>query len=572
MRLTILAQVCGSNPIQLQRTEAVHLRHKMRITLASVVLATVSTALLATSSHDTTNAAANPIRKVLTMLQSMQKKVAAEGEREKQLFDKYSCWCRSGAGKLAESITGATAKVPQVQSDIEAGKGQLAQLKADLKQHQSDCEAAKASSAEATAIREKEAAAFVAEKAEYDANIDALSGAIAAISKGMVGGFLQSSAAQRLRAAVVSTRHLLDGERMQLAPFLSGAERSGYAPQSGEILGLLKQLKDSMSQGLGDVTAAEKAAIKGYEELVDAKAKEVSALTKAIEEKTVRSGELGVAIVQMEEDLSDTEKALAEDKAFLADMDKSCALKKEEYDAHVKVRSEELVALSETIKVLNDDEALELFKHTLPSASSSLVQLHLNISSQRAQAWDKVREAQRKYGRSRPELDFLALAIQGKKISFDKVTVMIDGMIEVLGREQQDDDHKKEYCGKQFDFADDKKKGLEHDASDLERAIAQEEDCVAVLTGEIGSLRDGIEALDKQVAEATTQRREEHEAYTELIASNSAAKEVLGFAKNRLNKFYNPSLYLAPPKREVSEELGFAKNRLNKFYNPSLYL
>merc|ERR1740123_2391588 len=109
MRLTILAQVCGSNPIQLQRTEAVHLKHKMRLTLASVVLATVSTALLATSSHDTTNAAANPIRKVVTMLQSIQKKIAAEGEREKQLFDKYSCWCRSGAGKLAESITGATA-------------------------------------------------------------------------------------------------------------------------------------------------------------------------------------------------------------------------------------------------------------------------------------------------------------------------------------------------------------------------------------------------------------------------------------------------------------------------------
>merc|ERR1740123_69065 len=560
MRLTLAAQVCVSIPIQLQRTEAVHLKHKMRLTLASVVLATVSTALLATSSHDTTNAAANPIRKVVTMLQSIQKKFAAEGEREKQLFDKYSCWCRSGAGKLAESITGATAKVPQVQSDIEGGEGQLAQLKADLKQHQSDRDAAKASSAEATAIREKEAAAFAAEKAEYDANIDALSGAIAAISKGMVGGFLQSSAAQRLRAAVVSTRHLLDGERMQLASFLSGSEGSGYAPQSGEILGMLKQLKDSMSQSLGDATASEKAAIKGYEELVDAKAKEVSALTKAIEEKTVRSGELGVAIVQMEEDLSDTEKALAEDKAFLADMDKSCALKKEEYDAHVKVRSGELVALAETIKVLNDDESLELFKKTLPSASSSLVQLHSDISSQRAQAWAKVREAQRKYGRSRPELDFLALAIQGKKVSFDKVTVMIDGMIEVLGREQQDDDHKKEYCGKQFDFADDMKKGLEHDISDLERAIAQEEDGVAVLTDEIGSLRDGIEALDKEVTEATTQRREEHEAYTELIASNSAAKEVLGFAKNRLNKFYNPSLYLAPPKRKVSEEQRITLN------------
>merc|ERR1719160_2292921 len=38
------------------------------------------------------------------------------------------------------------------------------------------------------------------------------------------------------------------------------------------------------------------------------------------------------------------------------------------------------------------------------------------------------------------------------------------------------------------------------------------------------------------------------------MASNTAAKEILGFAKNRLNKFYNPKLYKAPPKRELSDE------------------
>merc|ERR1712032_994788 len=126
------------------------------------------------------------------MLQNMQTKVMAEGEREKQLYEKYSCWCQSGARSLGKSIAGATTKIPQVQSDIEAGKNKLAQLKGDLKQHQFDRESAKAASAKATAIREKEASAFAAEKAEYDANIDALSSAISAISKGMVGGFLQA--------------------------------------------------------------------------------------------------------------------------------------------------------------------------------------------------------------------------------------------------------------------------------------------------------------------------------------------------------------------------------------------
>merc|ERR1719324_1370158 len=38
------------------------------------------------------------------------------------------------------------------------------------------------------------------------------------------------------------------------------------------------------------------------------------------------------------------------------------------------------------------------------------------------------------------------------------------------------------------------------------------------------------------------------------MANDGAAKELLGFAKNRLNKFYNPKLYKAPPKRKLSEE------------------
>merc|ERR1719305_1112705 len=107
-----------------------------------------------------------------------------------------------------------------------------------------------------------------------------------------------------------------------------------------------------------------------------AKSKEVGALTKAIEQKSVRVGELGVEIVTMKNDLTDSEQALIEDTKFLADLDKNCALKTKDWEERSKTRAEELVAIAETIKVLNDDDALELFKKTLPNASSaaSLVQ------------------------------------------------------------------------------------------------------------------------------------------------------------------------------------------------------
>merc|ERR1719478_617508 len=49
-------------------------------------------------------------------------------------------------------------------------------------------------------------------------------------------------------------------------------------------------------------------------------------------------------------------------------------------------------------------------------------------------------------------------------------------------------------------------------------------------------------------------RKEEHEDYVNNMAADTAAKDLINFAKNRLQKFYNPSMYKAPPKRTLSEE------------------
>merc|ERR1719379_325190 len=125
-------------------------------------------------------------------------------------------------------------------------------------------------------------------------------------------------------------------------------------------------------------------------------------------------------------------------------------------------------------------------------------------------------------------------------------------MIATLKTEQQDDDHKKEYCAKEFDLADDKKKNLERSIADLETAIEDAKEGISTTEADIAALEKTIKALDKAVAEATEQRKEENEDFTELMASDAAAKELLGFAKNRLNKFYNPKLYKAPPKRQLT--------------------
>merc|ERR1719433_1892275 len=180
----------------------------------------------------------------------------------------------------------------------------------------------------------------------------------------------------------------------------------------------------------------------------------------------------------MKEDLSDTEAAMMEDKQFLADTEKGCATKKAEWEERSKTRADELVALAETIKVLNDDDALELFKKTLPSASASLIQLKTGTSTVSSQALGAIRSAQRVANHGdKPALEFIALALAGRGSSigskgFGKVIKMIDDMVALLQQEQNDDEHKKEYCGMQFDVSDDKKKALERSIAGAESAIA----------------------------------------------------------------------------------------------------
>merc|ERR1719183_1889447 len=115
-----------------------------------------------------------------------------------------------------------------------------------------------------------------------------------------------------------------------------------------------------------------------------------------------------------------------------------------------------------------------------------------------------------------------------------------------MKEEAADDEAKKEFCEKEFDVTDDRKKALERTEGKLEVAVADTKETVAALKEEIAALGEGIAALDKSVAEATDQRQEENSDYKTLMVNNQAAKELLEFAKNRLNKFYNPKMYNPP--------------------------
>merc|ERR1719160_1483567 len=138
-----------------------------------------------------------------------------------------------------------------------------------------------------------------------------------------------------------------------------------------------------MMGDLKDLVAQEEAAKKAYEGLMEAKQKEVDAAIAAIESKIKRIGELGIEIVNLKEDLDDTSAAFMEDTKFLADLKKNCGSKEKEWAERQKTRADELLAIADTIKILNDDDALELFKKT---AGASLLQVQISNKQVTARA------------------------------------------------------------------------------------------------------------------------------------------------------------------------------------------
>merc|ERR1719240_1869264 len=204
----------------------------------------------------------------------------------------------------------------------------------------------------------------------------------------MGSAFFQTTSAAAVRDLSLSM-DMSNVDRQMLAAFLSG--KSGYAPASGEIVGILKTMEDEMAASLAEAKENEASAIAAFEELKAAKTKEINALQASIESKMTRVGDLAVKTAEMENDLEDTREDLVESKKFLADLDVNCENKKKEWAAYQKMQGEELLALADTIKVLNDDDALELFKKTLPGSSASLLQVSVSSKAMAAKALNVLR-------------------------------------------------------------------------------------------------------------------------------------------------------------------------------------
>merc|ERR1719421_1401550 len=148
----------------------------------------------------------------------------------------------------------------------------------------------------------------------------------------------------------------------------------------------------------------------------------------------------------------------------------------------------------------------------------------------------------------------LRLAAKGKVQKFDEIKKMIDDMVALLGKEQKDDDKQKSFCQDEFDRTADEEAAAKEKVAAITATIEEDTDALAQLVDEIATLGQEIKDIDKAVAQATEQRKEEHEEYTNAAQMSQAALQLVDKAKNRLKKFYEPSLLETKAEAQDSEE------------------
>jgi len=123
-----------------------------------------------------------------------------------------------------------------------------------------------------------------------------------------------------------------------------------------------------------------------------------------------------------------------------------------------------------------------------------------------------------------------------------------------LGKEGEDDEAQKTWCNQEFDTSEDTHKDTSRLIAGLSTKIEETTEAIAQTADEIEALKTGIKETDTAVADATEQRHAEHKEFVETAAQNNAAVQLLGVARNRMNKFYNPALYVKPVRRALTEE------------------
>jgi len=504
-----------------------------------------------------------PVSKVITILKDMLKTMEKEQEEDEAIYDKLACWCETNDKEKTKAITEAEARIATLESSIEEDTAASARLSTEIKNAEQEVAKNQQALDKATAIREKELATFNEEEKEMLHAVSALKQAITVLSKHHSGAFLQVprthllSVAATLQHLTEEHSELLRGvlspsERRMVTSFVQSADKQGYAPQSGEIFGILQQMKETFEKDMSETQKEEMANQKAYEELKAAKEAQVAAGQEQVNSKTQELADTDQRLANSKTDIEDTKNSLGADQKFLMELKERCSMTDSEWETRQKTRSLEMEAVSKALAILSSDESHDVFTRTF---NPTLAQVRRSTgSSRREQASRMLARAAAKL--HSPRLSNLATRV--KLDAFERVKKAIDDMLAALQEQQAAEVKHKDFCVAELDENQLQTEKKTMEKQDLEALIAKLETTIKHLTEALETLKAEIAEMEVQMKRAGETREKENAEFQVTVADQRATQQILKKALAALGEFYGkhpPALVqkqapegFAPPK------------------------
>merc|ERR1719311_2044132 len=465
---------------------------------AIVLLTLVAGSAFAMNVDSTDKQWQKPIAKVIGLLTDMKTQLEKEADEDAEMFEKMGCWCTTNDAEKTKAIADAEKLIATLTAKIEADTAKVSQLETEIAKLGEDIAKETSALEQATAIKTKETAEFEADQADMAANAKSLGGAVEALGAAHPGAALSQQALMQVRT--ILRKHSEMHQKMfgskrhrEALSLIQENDKALYAPESGAIFGVLKQMKEGFETNMADAASEEKQALAEYTSMKDAKTAQIKAAEDLSSSKTVELGDTEAALAAAKQDLEDTTAQLAADEKFLATVKDTCATADEDYEARLKVRTEEIKAVGETIGILTDDEAQTAF-----SKSGSFIQLSMrtrrlsSVEQKREKAARMIRLAAMKSG----DAQLSKLSSKVKLLDFSEIKKAIDDMMAELKKTQKDEADKYEFCTSEIK-ANEKDTAAKTDLkADLEQKIDDLESTIATLTDEIAVLKTKIADLE----------------------------------------------------------------------------
>jgi len=327
-----------------------------------------------------------------------------------------------------------------------------------------------------------------------------------------------------------------------------------YEPASGQILGILKQMKEEFENNLSQSQKEEIKAQEEYTALKATKEEQIAASKKMKDEKSTEMWANKKALTDAKEDLESTRAQFSADKKFLMDLRLTCQTLDRDYAERMKSRMEEIKAVAETIGILTSDDARDMLSKTV-----TLLQLQSRRSTAQAhkalrnKAVDILRKAAAEldpfgdgaddllpmWGGMRPASQLSMLATKVALDAFTKIKEAMDKMIADLKTQQADEVKQKEFCTKELNENEQQTYKTNEVMKDLTVKIENLASTIATLEEEISAAKAEIADTQVELKTASEARKAENQEYQVTVSDQRATQAILKKAKDRMAKFYS---------------------------------